>query len=97
MHLRQYLDDCGMTPAAFAGEVDRDKATVYKVLQGDASAETIRRIYKATGGRVTPNDVLGLHGLKPRLTVLDDLEVESPTTLQRRVISAGRRVLARLL
>jgi predicted transcriptional regulator len=60
MQLGQYLDEHGIDVAAFAAAIRVDLSTVYRYLSGDRlpRADVLRRIKRATGGKVTPNDFL---------------------------------------
>ncbi len=59
MELRAWLASKGKKPTAFAKEIGKSHSTVLRLLSGDAapSADMVRDIFKATGGKVTANDL----------------------------------------
>jgi len=60
MQLAQYLEQRGISVAAFADRLGVDVSTVYRWCSGDRvpSVDAFRRIKSATGGAVTPNDFI---------------------------------------
>ena len=80
MHLREYLEMTGLTPAQFADRIGRDQSTVHKVLKGHPGSKmTMVAIYEATNGQVTPNDLVGVRGRQAGF-------------FDRRVLQAWRRL-----
>lgn len=63
MKLKDYLDDIGMTPTAFAREIGASHVAVLRWLNGTRSPNSImmERIIRATRGHVTPNDFFEGH------------------------------------
>lgn len=61
MTLDQYLEVNGMSDADFAAAIKADRTTVSRLRRGAVLPEwgTMRRIYRATSGLVTPTDFLG--------------------------------------
>lgn len=60
MTLDEYLRDPGNTAAKLAEDAGTTGATITRLLYGDAqpSSEMIRAIVKATGGKITADDLL---------------------------------------
>lgn len=60
MTLDQYLKDNHITQASFAASIGADQSTISRLLAGvyNPSLSLLNRIFKATGGNVTPNDFL---------------------------------------
>lgn len=61
--LSAYLAAESLTDAEFAALVESDRTTISRVRRGlyAGSGDLQRRIYSATNGRVTPNDLTGLY------------------------------------
>jgi transcriptional regulator with XRE-family HTH domain len=60
MTLAEYLSETGLTQSAFAARVGITQAYVSRILAGvyeSVSQDVVRRIYDATEGEVTPNDI----------------------------------------
>jgi transcriptional regulator with XRE-family HTH domain len=65
MHLRDYLIPEGRVRGAhLARKMGVGKATISRLAKGDIqpSAEMLRKLFAATDGAVTPNDMLGITG-----------------------------------
>ena len=60
MTLDQYLQERGLSDADFAAAIKADRTTVSRLRRGSVLPEwtTMRRIYRATSGLVTPSDFL---------------------------------------
>lgn len=58
MNLRPYLDENGISPAAFAREIRVEPASVHRYLTGERipRLEILERIIQATNGAVQAND-----------------------------------------
>ncbi|NBW21664.1 MAG: XRE family transcriptional regulator [Caulobacteraceae bacterium] len=67
MNLKQYLTSRNIRQVEFAELAGLSAPVVSKLCNPKraprASLATLRRIYAATGGAVTADDLLGLHGL----------------------------------
>jgi hypothetical protein len=63
MKLTQYLTENGLSLCAFANACGTSASTILRAKEGDVapSKRVVRAIWDATGGRVTPNDLYGLH------------------------------------
>ena len=63
MTLHEYLAQNAQRPADFARGLGVSAATISRVLNGRVvpRRELMTAIHAATGGRVTPNDLLDLH------------------------------------
>lgn len=63
MRLDEFLTSNRLTLHEFAREIGVDAATVHRIKEGRVAPhrKTLERIHQATGGAVTPNDILGLH------------------------------------
>lgn len=63
MRLNEFLMQSGLSKSAFARMIGTTTATVSRVGDGLVvpRRELLRRIYEATNGQVTPNDLTGLH------------------------------------
>ena len=68
---------------AFAKTVGTTTATISRVADGVVVPRKalMERIYEATGGQVTPNDLVGLHSVPLDAVVVDELtnRQEAPT------------------
>lgn len=62
MKLDAYIRENGLTDAAFAEKVDRDRSAVSRWRSGATvpDADSLKKILEATGGAVTPNDFFEL-------------------------------------
>jgi hypothetical protein len=65
MKLKDYLDTLGMRPsvaaASFGGRIGTSRQVVERWRDGSIPSEALmRRIYRATGGLVQPNDFYSL-------------------------------------
>ena len=62
MHLRDYLDDVGKTPTAFAREIEASHVAVLRWIKHTRipNAKMMRKIIAATNGAVLPNDFFRL-------------------------------------
>lgn len=60
MKLSEYLESRGLTDAAFAALVGRDRTSVTRWRNGTTrpDLDALLAVYVATGGLVTPNDFL---------------------------------------
>jgi len=67
MKLNDFLTTNQITMATFAQAVGTTTATVSRVADGLVVPRKalLTRIYKETGGQVTPNDLVGLYCVKP--------------------------------
>lgn len=63
MTLHEYLSRHALRPAEFARSLGVSAATISRVLNGRVVPRRalMAAIHAATGGRVTPNDLLDLH------------------------------------
>lgn len=63
MKLDEYLSENGLSCAAFAERIDVDVTTVIRIKNSQVlpHLKTLRAIWNATDGVVTPNDLTGLH------------------------------------
>jgi transcriptional regulator with XRE-family HTH domain len=69
MTLAEYLGRNGLTQKAFGARAGIEQSYVSRILAGaPISGTTARRIYTATGGAVTPNDLLLRPGWAPLCT-----------------------------
>ena len=61
MRLEAYLSAEGLTLATFGEQIGRSAATISRLVRGlnKPGPDTVEAIYRATGGKVTAND---LHG-----------------------------------
>jgi transcriptional regulator with XRE-family HTH domain len=61
--LDDWRNSNGLTLSKLGGRIGVTKAYAGRLVKGEAdpSGEVIRRIYAATGGQVTPNDIYGLY------------------------------------
>lgn len=64
MTLNEYLQSTGTLMIDFARKVGTTPATVSRIADGSVTPRRalMQRIFEATGGTVTPNDLTGLHG-----------------------------------
>jgi predicted transcriptional regulator len=64
MKLNDFLHERGVTKSAFADLVGTTTATISRIADGSVMPRKalMERIFAATGGAVTPNDLAGLHG-----------------------------------
>ncbi len=71
MTLTDFLSKHAIPMATFAATVDTTTATVSRIADGIVVPRRalMRRIYAATGGAVTPNDLVGLYCVQPCLRV----------------------------
>lgn len=62
MTLDEYLKQEGLTDEAFGALARLSQSSVNRLRRGEAkpSADALARIYEATGGEVTANDLLGM-------------------------------------
>lgn len=63
MTLNEYLTKTDMTEDAFAKAARLSQSYVNRLRRGEAtrpSTDALERIYEATGGAVTANDILGM-------------------------------------
>lgn len=62
MKLDDWLKASGVTVENFAEDIGHKPQTVYRYILGHRlpKKETFRKIFLATGGKVTPNDFLDL-------------------------------------
>lgn len=67
MKLNDFLDHHGISLTAFAEQVGTTAATVCRIGQGHVvpRRRLLERIHEATGGQVTPNDLVGLYCASP--------------------------------
>ena len=58
MHLKDYLDETGMTPTAFARQIEASHVAVLRWIKHTRvpNAKMMRRIIQHTNGKVLPND-----------------------------------------
>ncbi|MCH2249592.1 MAG: helix-turn-helix domain-containing protein [Cognatishimia sp.] len=63
MKLNDFLSQTGTTKSAFAELIGTTTATISRIGDGLVvpRRDLLERIYKATNGLVTPNDLTGLH------------------------------------
>lgn len=66
MKLDEYLHRQRLTNVAFAASIGVDQSTIARLRKGDLmpSGKLSKAIFDATGGKVTPNDLYGLGGVK---------------------------------
>ena len=64
MTLKEYLSITGTSMVDFASRVSTTPATISRIADGTVMPRRalMQRIFAATGGTVTPNDLTGLHG-----------------------------------
>ena len=62
MKLGDWISQRGITPTDFARRIDRAPSTVTRLIAGDTlpDRDTVKRIFGATDGAVTPNDFFDL-------------------------------------
>ncbi|WP_179379773.1 hypothetical protein [Jannaschia marina] len=67
MTLNDFLSSRGISMAVFAKSVNTTTATVSRIADGIVTPRKglMKRIYDATDGAVTPNDLVGLHCVQP--------------------------------
>lgn len=67
MKLNDFLTSNDTSMARFAQTVDTTTATISRIADGAVvpRRDLMHRIYKATNGLVTPNDLVGLHCVQP--------------------------------
>lgn len=58
MTLSNYLQIHSLTATAFAARSGIHRTQISRALRGHASQQTLKRLYEATDGQVTPNDVI---------------------------------------
>ena len=63
MKLNDYLDSQNITKTEFSRRANTTLATISRISDGlmMPRKELLERIYKETGGMVTPNDIAGLY------------------------------------
>ena len=67
MKLSDWLSREGITQSEFARRIERDPATVTKIIKGHVRPDwtTLERIQRETGGDVLPNDFFGIDAPTP--------------------------------
>lgn len=67
MKLNDFLDQNNISLSAFAAEIGTTAATVCRIGRGHVvpRRRLLERIHEATGGEVTPNDLVGLYCASP--------------------------------
>jgi transcriptional regulator with XRE-family HTH domain len=70
--IKQYMFDRNMTQEQFARKCNIGKNTLSFILNGKASPDwhTMQKIYDATDGKITPNDLMGIE------TITTDTELD---------------------
>lgn len=73
MKLNDFLSQTGTTKSAFAELIGTTTATVSRIGDGLVvpRRDLLERIYEATDGQVTPNDLTGLHTPVSEATTAD--------------------------
>lgn len=63
MQLGDYLKKHQLTPQDFAPKIGVKVLAVYRYISGARipTKPIMHRIFKVTGGQVTPNDIFGIH------------------------------------
>lgn len=77
MELNDFLISKGISMAAFADTVGTTTATISRVSDSIVipRRDLMRRIHEASGGLVTPNDLVGLYCVKPCRLALQGSEL----------------------
>lgn len=72
MKLNDFLEEGGTSMGQFAQLVGTTTATISRVADGIVvpRRDLMKRIYEATEGAVTPNDLVGLYCIRPCARVL---------------------------
>jgi len=72
MTLNDFLSSHGISKVVFAQTVNTTVATVSRISDGLVTPrrDLMKRIYAATEGAVTPNDLIGLYCVRPCENVL---------------------------
>lgn len=71
MQLSEYLKDAEKSQAEFARDIGEKPQTVGRYVAGKRKPEedVMRKIFNATGGKVTANDFYGLPANPPKIEV----------------------------
>lgn len=66
MHLREYLRSNNLQMAEFGRTLGTTGPTVCRIAGGQVPRKAMMlKIFEVTGGLVTPNDIVGVHCIRP--------------------------------
>lgn len=80
MKLNDFLKSKGISMARFSLTVETTTATISRIADGTVvpRRDLMHRIYRATDGLVTPNDLVGLHCVRPCSAFSNVAETDAP-------------------